>query len=559
MANEKPCNESTQSSGERTEKYTVTSLEIARLGKLDEYDEKEQNFESYLERFEHFVTANNIKEEKKLAVFLSVIGPRTYEVLKSLVVPAVPGDKSFEEVTVLLTKHYSPSCSVFAERCKFNRRAQEEQESIEVFIVSLKHLARKCDFGLFLQDALRDRLVAGIRREETQLALFAEDSLTFEKACKIALDREQAARQTALLHAEGKEATLHAMAIRVQGTEKKLKLRKFKDVKRVCERCGKAHAASVCWYKNVQCHSCSQIGHLQKMCPSKCRELKTANAVDCCDSDSELDVYHVINTVRSGYEVQVNVEGKDICMQIDTRAAVTLIPESVRLNAFPHVKCEPSRVTLRTYTGEPVPVKGQCNVIVTTGNQALRLPVIIVKDHGKQLPLLMGRNWLEMLGLDWKSVLSVNVSDASKVEAVKQKFPGVFSKQPGVVKNYQRDERPVAFASRTLTSAEKNYAQEPATQARVPQAFRQYKLLLQPRKTQLIRLLRCLVGQSPCHLSGFQARKSLQISSFRYLNHPRPEQLPPALRTSQTLHLQPSCQFFVVVPVCDIPRTDSNQ
>lgn len=70
---------------------------MARLGKLDEYDEKEQNFESYLERFEHFVTANDIKEEKKLAVFLSVIGPRTYEVLKSLVVPAVPGDQSFEE------------------------------------------------------------------------------------------------------------------------------------------------------------------------------------------------------------------------------------------------------------------------------------------------------------------------------------------------------------------------------------------------------------------------------------------------------------------------------
>ncbi|XP_049524629.1 uncharacterized protein LOC119456278 [Dermacentor silvarum] len=300
---------------------------MARLGKLDEYDEKEQNFESYLERFEHFVTANDIKEEKKLSVFLSVIGPRTYEGLKSLVVPAVPGDKSFEEVTVLLTKHYSPSCSVIAERCKFNKRAQEEQESVEDFIVALKHLARKCDFGLFLQDALRDRLVAGIRREETQLALFAEDSLTFEKACKIALDREQAARQTALLHAEGKEATLHAMAIRVQGTEKKLKLRKFKDVKRICERCGKAHAASVCWYKNVQCHSCSQIGHLQKMCPSKCRELKTANVVDCSDSDSELDVYHVINTVRSGYEVQVNVEGKDICMQIDTGAAVTPIPE----------------------------------------------------------------------------------------------------------------------------------------------------------------------------------------------------------------------------------------
>ncbi|XP_029848142.2 uncharacterized protein LOC115330456 [Ixodes scapularis] len=170
---------------------------MAPLGKLDEYDEKQQNFDSYLERFEHFVSANDIKPEKKLAVFLTVIGPRAYEVLKSLVVPAVPGDKSFEEVKVLLKNHYSPKSSVIAERCKFNRRVQEEQESVEDFIVALKHLARKCDFGQFLQDALRDRLVAGIRREETQRALFAEESLTFERACKIALDQEQAARQTA--------------------------------------------------------------------------------------------------------------------------------------------------------------------------------------------------------------------------------------------------------------------------------------------------------------------------------------------------------------------------
>ncbi|XP_049268011.1 uncharacterized protein LOC119379063 [Rhipicephalus sanguineus] len=279
---------------------------MARLGKLDEFDEKDQNFESYLERFEHFVTANDIKEEKKLAVFLSLIGPRTYEVLKSLVVPAVPGDKSFEEVTVLLKKHYSPQCSVIAERCKFNKRAQE-QGSVEDFIVALKHLARKCDLGQFLQDALRDRIVAGIRRKETQLALFGEEDLTFEKACKIALDREQAARQTALLHTEGKEAALDAMAIRGKESEKKWKLRKFKEAKRVCERCGKAHAASVCSYKNVQCHSCSQIGHLQKMCPRNRRDLNRANVVDCSDSDSELDVYHVINTVISPVTYLVKV------------------------------------------------------------------------------------------------------------------------------------------------------------------------------------------------------------------------------------------------------------
>ncbi|XP_075550765.1 uncharacterized protein LOC142584546 [Dermacentor variabilis] len=176
------------------------------LGKMAEFDPKTQKFESYLERFEHFLTANDIADAKRLPVFLTVIGPEAYEVLRSLVVPATPGEKSYAEVKRLLKEHYSPRSSVIAERCKFNRRVQQEGESVEVFIVELKHLVRKCDYGDFLQDALQDRLVAGIRNEETRRALFAERELTFDGACKIALDRELAARDTEQLRSGEREA-----------------------------------------------------------------------------------------------------------------------------------------------------------------------------------------------------------------------------------------------------------------------------------------------------------------------------------------------------------------
>ncbi|XP_065283474.1 uncharacterized protein [Dermacentor albipictus] len=176
------------------------------LGKMSEFDPKTRNFESYLERFEHFLTANDIADAKRLPIFLTVIGPEAYEVLRSLVVPAAPAEKSYAEVKHLLKEHYSPRSSVIAERCKFNRRVQQEGESVEGFIVEPKHLVRKCDYGDFLQDALRDRLVAGIRNEETQRALFAERELTFDGACKIALDRELAARDTEQLRAREREA-----------------------------------------------------------------------------------------------------------------------------------------------------------------------------------------------------------------------------------------------------------------------------------------------------------------------------------------------------------------
>lgn len=44
---------------------------MAPLGKVEEYYEKAQNFESYLELFEHFVTANAVQADKKLALIFN--------------------------------------------------------------------------------------------------------------------------------------------------------------------------------------------------------------------------------------------------------------------------------------------------------------------------------------------------------------------------------------------------------------------------------------------------------------------------------------------------------
>lgn len=82
-----------------TDEYSVSNfLKMPQLRKIVEFDLKTQNFESYLERFEHFVTAKDIAEAKRLPVFLTVIGPEAYEVLRSLVVPEAPGQKSYKGV-----------------------------------------------------------------------------------------------------------------------------------------------------------------------------------------------------------------------------------------------------------------------------------------------------------------------------------------------------------------------------------------------------------------------------------------------------------------------------
>ncbi|XP_042150116.1 uncharacterized protein LOC121838113 [Ixodes scapularis] len=316
---------------------------MSRLGRLDEYDPKIQDFESYLERFEFFVSANEIAAARKLAVFLTLIGAEAYEVLKNLVVPALPGQKTYEEVKTLLKNHYSPKTSVIAERCKFNRRIQLDHESVEDFIIELKHLARKCNFGVFLQDALRDRLVAGIKCEETQRALFAADDLTFECACKIARDKELAAKQSAALRvgsrSDAVNTSVNTVKTEVRSKPKTRSSTCRKDTKQKFERCGKAHASNSCWYKTYTCKRCSKVGHLQKMCRVN-QEPLTTHLVSESSQEDEYILHNCTadSTIKKGYMVTVNVEGQDLPMQVDTGAAVTVMPESVYMSKFSHVK-----------------------------------------------------------------------------------------------------------------------------------------------------------------------------------------------------------------------------
>lgn len=68
-------------------------------------------------------------------------------------------------------------------RAKFYRRSQRETESIAEFVAELRSLSSSCEFENFLDEALRDRFVCGLRREDIQRVLFAEDKkLTFQKA-----------------------------------------------------------------------------------------------------------------------------------------------------------------------------------------------------------------------------------------------------------------------------------------------------------------------------------------------------------------------------------------
>ena len=102
--------------------------------------------------------------------------------------------------------------------------------------------------------------------------------------------------------------------------------------------------------------------------------------------------------------ISLPVNGMILPMEIDTGAAVSIIPERVRQELFPYLKPQKTRVRLYTYTAEQMTVMGTISVQVKYKNHTRTLFLFVVNTDG---PTLLGRDWMRQLKLDWSMVNQV--------------------------------------------------------------------------------------------------------------------------------------------------------
>ena len=131
------------------------------IGRLGTFDSTKETFTAYCERTELFFLANNITDagkddagkkqvqERKKAIFLTEVGPEMYSVLCSLISPQKPKDKTFEDILLVLTKHFDPAPLEIVESYRFGTRNRGKDESISEYIVALKKLAIHCNCWKF--------------------------------------------------------------------------------------------------------------------------------------------------------------------------------------------------------------------------------------------------------------------------------------------------------------------------------------------------------------------------------------------------------------------------
>ena len=125
-------------------------------------------------------------------------------------------------------------------------------------------------------------------------------------------------------------------------------------------------------------------------------------------------------------------------MEVDTGSAVTLMSEIDFRKRFGNVPRDPAQSVLKIYSGEIIKQVGTKVVTEKYNRQSTQLRLCVVQGTG---PMLLGRDWLTAIKLDWQRIVPVNMIEKDivkdRLNTLMKNSANVFDEGIGKVKDIQ--------------------------------------------------------------------------------------------------------------------------
>ncbi|XP_065204102.1 uncharacterized protein K02A2.6-like [Planococcus citri] len=376
---------------------------------LAKFDESVETFSDYVERLEQYFIAQKIGDDDKVSVFISMLQPKLYRLLKHLCVPTPVEKKTFKQLTEILVTHLCPKQMEIPARHTFVNRKQAESEPINQYVAELCRLVLPCNYpDTMLSIMLRDMFVGGLRSKDMLNRLFTEKDLTFKRAVEIAVSMETSAINSAAITSSFNGT--QSVSNHVPEPLKKLKKGKpppkpksTPEVKKsdqtpICFKCAKSgHRSPDCKEKNLKCNFCQSEQHVIEVCQkkkkfdkNKAKKMKSIREVSPERCIFPIDMVRASdNSSEPPIFVCVRVNDIDVKFEYDTGATKTVITESVTKQF--NVKLKPTEIRFEDYSGKIINPLGTINVTAQYRDNCEQLDLFVVANSYSSV---IGRDWI---------------------------------------------------------------------------------------------------------------------------------------------------------------------
>ncbi|XP_055522452.1 uncharacterized protein K02A2.6-like [Wyeomyia smithii] len=274
---------------------------------IDPFDRHRMTWSRWVERLEGAFVLFGVHQETKLYMLLHFMGGETYDVVCDKLAPEKPQRKTYAEIVRVLEAHFNPEPLEILENFRFKSRKQGEdrpEETIDEYLIALRKLAITCNFGEYLNTALRNQLVFGLKDRTIQSRLLEVQNLTLERAREIAVSMELSSKG-------GREIQSRQGKPEINLVEQK-----------------KFNAAKSC--------NSNDIVTLEEIC--KLEETS--------------------RTTVSKFHLDMKVNNVTVRFEVDTGAPVTIISTEDKKKIFPEANLLPSDLELVSYCNSRINVKG---------------------------------------------------------------------------------------------------------------------------------------------------------------------------------------------------------
>ncbi|XP_062699430.1 uncharacterized protein K02A2.6-like [Aedes albopictus] len=347
---------------------------------IDPFDRHKMKWSKWVERLEGAFNLFGVQPDSRLFLLLHFMGGETYDILYDKLAPEKPLAK-FAGIQI---------------RCQGDDRPDE---SIDEYLIALRKLVITCKFGDYLNTALRNQFVFGLKDRTIQARLLEVRNLTLIRARDMAVSMELSSKGGREIQSKQDRPDVNLVD----------RQRSYK-VQRVCLKAKKTVKSA-----NSSAHL------LEEDSTADSNENEVVTLEELCKLDA------VAESLGSKFWLDVKVDGKEVRFEVDMGAPVSMINVDDHRRFFGGKKLHPPNMELVSFCNTNIGIEGMLDVAVGYGAERVSLPLYITSM--RKNPLL-GRQWMRRLRIDLNDVAysDVHALAAAAVpvpERVNTKLPKV--------------------------------------------------------------------------------------------------------------------------------------